>query len=61
MSLIPSLFTGNILKAKETNYTTCKKLNIETPDSVFIETDGENIGYPPAEYSILEKALRVII
>ena len=59
--LIPSLYTGNILKNKKAHYKTCQELSLHTNDNVIVETDGENIGLPPVKYTILKKALKVII
>ena len=60
-ALMPSLFTGRILKKKQAHYKTCHKFELHTDDNVIVETDGENIGIPPVKYSILPQALQVII
>ena len=60
-TLMPSLFTGTILKKKQAHYRTCHELLLRTEDNVIVETDGENIGTPPVKYTILPKALQVII
>ena len=60
-ALMPSLFTGTILKKKQAHYKTCHKFELHTDDNVIVETDGENIGIPPVRYSILPQALQVII
>ena len=60
-ALMPSLFTGTILKKKQAHYKTCHKFELHTDDNVIVETDGENIGIPPVKYSILPQALQVII
>ena len=60
-ALMPSLFTGTILKKKEAHYRTCREFELRTEDVVIVETDGENIGIPPVKYTILPKALKVII
>ena len=60
-ALMPSLFTGTILKKKRAHYKTCHKFELCTDDNVIVETDGENIGIPPVKYSILPQALQVII
>ena len=59
--LMPSLFTGTILKKKQAHYRTCHKFELHTEDETIVETDGENIGTPPVKYTILPKALKVII
>ena len=60
-ALMPSLFTGTILKNKQTHYQTCHEFELSTEDAVIVETDGENIGVPPVQYTILPQALQVII
>jgi diacylglycerol kinase family enzyme len=60
-ALMPSLFTGTILKNKQTHYQTCHEFELSTEDAVIVETDGENIGVPPVKYTILPQALQVII
>lgn len=60
-ALMPSLFTGTVLNKKLAHYKTCREFELRTEDSVILETDGENIGVPPLKYTILQKALQVII
>ena len=60
-ALMPSLFTGTILKKKQAHYKTCHEFELRTEDAVIVETDGENIGVPPVKYTILTQALKVII
>jgi len=60
-SLMPSLFTGTILNKKQAHYRTCQQFELLTKDKTIVETDGENIGTPPVKYTILPKALQVII
>jgi len=60
-ALMPSLFTGTILKKKQAHYRTCRKFELTTEDAVIVETDGEQIGAPPVKYTILPQALKIII
>ena len=60
-ALMPSLFSGTILKKKHAHYRTCHEFELHTEDKVIVETDGENIGTPPVKYTILPKALQVIV
>jgi diacylglycerol kinase family enzyme len=60
-ALMPSLFTGTILKKKQAHYRTCHKFELTTEDAVIVETDGEQIGVPPVKYTILPQALKIII
>ena len=60
-AMMPSLFTGKILNNKLAHYKTCQEFVLSSSDTVIVETDGENIGIPPVKYSVLPKALQVII
>ena len=60
-SLIPSLYTGKILGKKPASYSKCRTFEIRSDDRVFVETDGEIVGYLPAKYSIFPGRLRVIV
>ncbi len=60
-SLIPSLYTGKILSRGPAHYFTCNNLELQSSDSVVVETDGEIIGRPPLRYSLLRKKLRVVV
>ena len=60
-ALMPSLFTGTILKKKKAHYKTCREFQLFTNDKVIVEVDGENIGTPPVKYTILPKAIQIII
>ncbi len=60
-ALMPSLFTGTVLQKKEAHYRTCCEFELRLTDRAIVETDGENIGTPPVKYTILPKALQVII
>ncbi len=60
-SAMPSLFTGKILEKPYAHYKKCTSFQLNTEDNVIVETDGENIGIPPVKYSILPKALEVIV
>ena len=59
--LMPLLFSGTILKRKLAHYRTCHEFELTTDDDVIVETDGDNIGTPPVKYTILPKALQIII
>ena len=60
-ALMPSLFTGTILKKKQAHYRTCRKFELTTKDAVIVETDGDQIWVPPVKYTILPQALKIII
>ena len=59
---IPALYNGTILKKKQAEYHQGNRVKVITQGlSVVVETDGEIVGYPPCEYSILPKMLRLIV
>jgi YegS/Rv2252/BmrU family lipid kinase len=59
--LIPTLYTGTILKKEAAHLYAGKYVEFETPTPIVIEADGEVAGYPPAQYSILPSCLPVIV
>jgi len=59
--LMPTFFTGTILKQNIAHHYYCSSIIIESNDYAIVETDGENIGSPFAQYTILPKALQIII
>lgn len=61
LGMIPALYTGKIFKRKAARYKECCSLEFLCHQKVFIETDGEIVGYPPAKYSILKKAIKVVV
>jgi len=61
LTMIPALYTGKIFKRKPVHYKQCRSFELVTEQPLIVETDGENIGYPPAKYTILEKAINVLI
>jgi diacylglycerol kinase (ATP) len=61
LGIIPALYAGTALNKKPAHHRTCKTLNFDTNRNFYIEMDGESAGYPPAKYSILKKALNIVI
>ncbi len=61
LSMIPALYTGKILRKKAARLETCRSLNLESQDRCYVEADGETAGFPPARFTILNRALRVIM
>jgi diacylglycerol kinase family enzyme len=59
--MIPSLYTGTIFRHAATQHIRCRSLVLNSDQPVFVETDGEIIGHPPASYSIIPSAIRIII
>jgi diacylglycerol kinase family enzyme len=61
LGMIPALYTGKIFNQKAAHYKKFRSLELFCHQKVFIEADGEIIGSPPAKYSILKKAIKVIV
>ena len=61
LSMIPALYTGTVFKREAARHRQCRSFEISTRQPVFVETDGENIGCPPAQYSILPQALKIVL
>jgi len=61
LKLIPYLYTGKALDRKGVNYTECKEIELKTNDNLVIEADGEIIGKPPIKYTVLNKAINVVV
>ncbi|MEE9189937.1 MAG: diacylglycerol kinase family protein [Candidatus Neomarinimicrobiota bacterium] len=61
VAIIPTLYTGKIFKKECAYHRTCTELTIDVKEKIIIETDGESIGYSPARYSILKRAVNVIV
>ena len=61
LKLIPSLYTGKVLGRKGVDYAECKEIELETNNNLVIEADGEIIGTPPIKYTVLNKAVNVVV
>ena len=61
LKLIPSLYTGKILGRKGVDYAECKEIELVTNNNLVIEADGEIIGTPPIKYTVLNKAVNVVV
>ncbi|UCD37453.1 MAG: hypothetical protein JSW54_11570 [Fidelibacterota bacterium] len=59
--MIPSLYTGNIFRHQAAQHRQCRSLVLNTEQTVFVETDGEIIGHPPARYTIIPQAIQIVI
>ncbi|RMF07490.1 MAG: hypothetical protein D6762_07430 [Candidatus Neomarinimicrobiota bacterium] len=59
--LIPTLYTGTVLEREEAHYREGRTIEVNTPAPMVIEADGQVVGTTPAHYSLLPKALKVII
>ncbi|NQU27433.1 MAG: diacylglycerol kinase family lipid kinase [Candidatus Marinimicrobia bacterium] len=61
LATMPALYTGTALNNEAAHHWTCSNLEIKSNPDVCIETDGEIAGYPPATYTVLKKAIRVVV
>jgi diacylglycerol kinase (ATP) len=61
LRVFPKIFRGTHIKLKEVEYLQTAHLRIETDTPMRIHADGEHAGYTPAEFSVLPKALKVIV
>ena len=62
LSYIPSLYSGSVLKKANAEYHQGFTVKLSGEHiSIAVETDGEIIGTPPCEYSILPKLIRLIV
>lgn len=61
IGLIPSLYRGKVFEKKPAHHRTCHTLEFDTNRNFYIEMDGESAGYPPAKYSIIKQAIKLVI
>lgn len=61
LGILPTLYTGTVFKKKSADHRQCKSLNFDTNRNFYIEMDGESAGYPPAKYTILKQAIKVVV
>jgi YegS/Rv2252/BmrU family lipid kinase len=55
----PRLKSGTHLNHKKVGFYRCKKLTARSSSTVLVEADGELVGYLPATFEILPRALRL--
>lgn len=58
---IKSLFNGKIYKLKMVSLLRGKDIVIESTPEIAIEVDGEALGYSPFEFTVIERAIRVVV
>jgi diacylglycerol kinase family enzyme len=58
---MPSVFSGAHLRLKEVEYFKTATVKVESEPRLEIYADGEPAGRTPAEFSVLPKALHVIV
>lgn len=56
-----SLYNGNIYRVPRTMFLRGSKMRIETYPESNIEIDGEALGYSPFEFTVIPKAIKVIV
>ncbi len=61
IGMIPALYKGTVFERDDAFYRECSQLELTSRHNVVVETDGEIIGYPPAKFSIMKQAVRVVI
>lgn len=55
------LYTGRILGDRAVRHLRARRVRIETEPPAVIQADGQIVGQTPAEFRVLERALRVIV
>jgi diacylglycerol kinase (ATP) len=58
---IVKLYAGTILDDPGTRHVRCERLRVDTDPPVEIQADGQMAGHTPAEFSLLPRALRVVV
>jgi diacylglycerol kinase (ATP) len=61
LRVFPTIFRGTHVELKEVQYFQAGHLRIETDAPMRIHADGEHACYTPVEFSVLPKALKVIV
>ena len=57
---LPVLYNGKITKHKRVNTYIGEKIQVNSGKSIYLETDGENLGHTPFEFEIIPKSVRII-
>lgn len=57
---IKNLYDGTFIKLPEVNVYRSPKLNIQSPKSIFLEVDGESLGFTPIRFEIVPKSLKLV-
>lgn len=58
---LKSLFNGKIYRLKMVSLLRGKNIVIESTPEIAIEVDGEALGYSPFEFSVIERAIKVVV
>ncbi len=57
---LPKLYNGQIKKHPKVQFFIGKTIQINSPKSVYLETDGESLGHTPFEFEIIPRSVRII-
>ncbi|MFC2091093.1 diacylglycerol/lipid kinase family protein, partial [Bacteroidota bacterium] len=57
---IQKLYNGKITKHKRVESYTGKAIQIDSPKTLHLETDGETLGHSPLEFQIIPRSIKVI-
>lgn len=58
---VKDLYDGSFTEMPQVDTWQGKTVNIKTPTPIFLEADGESLGYSPFDFTIVPKSLKVII
>jgi YegS/Rv2252/BmrU family lipid kinase len=58
---VKGLYDGSFTKLKEVSTHRGASIQIDSSDPLLLEVDGESLGRPPFNFSILEKVLRIVV
>ena len=61
LSLFHSLFNGGISRIRHILQERGSRIRIESSPEVGVEVDGESLGHTPLEFSILHRAIRIVV
>ena len=57
----PSLFNGGISRIRHILQERGSRIRIESSPEVGVEVDGESLGHTPLEFTILHRAIRIVV
>jgi YegS/Rv2252/BmrU family lipid kinase len=58
---VKGLYDGSFTKLKEVSTHRGASIQIDSTDPLLLEVDGESLGRPPFNFSILEKVLKIVV
>ncbi|MFI3266270.1 MAG: diacylglycerol kinase family lipid kinase [Rikenellaceae bacterium] len=56
-----ALYNGKIFKVPRVKHSRGRNIRIESSPEIAVEVDGEALGYSPFEFSIIDKAIKVVV